>query len=189
MIKKMTSLAVPVAPVQEVFNEIEAWPQWMPAIRRVRVLQKTESLAQVEVRSVMLGMEFDQTVEFRLQPGRVNQKQIAGRFKKWEADWRFLPSPDGNGTTLSVTLDIDFGILGMFVPQQKVANAVNEWFTQLAQKTEERTRKRLLQRPPAPSAAGPSAGAPAEIVLQVYQTTEGLEVWIGQQRFFIPASS
>lgn len=188
MIKKMTSMAVPVDSVQEVFKEIEAWPQWMPAIRHIRVLEKTESAAQIEVRSVMLGMEFDQTMNFRILGRRIVQKQIAGRFKKWEADWRFLPSPDGAGTTLSMSLDMDFGFLGMFVPRRTVANEVNEWFNELAARAEARTKNRLLQRSSAAVAGNVPAPAQGETLLQVYQTADGLELWIGQLRFVMPAA-
>lgn len=188
MIKKMTSLAVPVEAVQEVFKEFEAWPQWMPAIRHIRILEKTETMVQVELRSVMMGMEFEQTMEFRPVGRRILQKQLEGRFKKWDADWRFFPSPDGSGTTLSMTLDVDFGFLGMFVSQRAIANEVNDWFSQLATRAEQRTKQRLLQRSSEALAVSTPAPAQGETVLQVYQTAEGLEVWIGQLRFVIPAA-
>jgi ribosome-associated toxin RatA of RatAB toxin-antitoxin module len=192
MIKKMTSLRAPVDQVQKVLQDIESWPHWMPYVTRARVLESSADSARVEMTTVMLGKTLDQTVEFRQQPGRVTQKQIAGLLKRWDSEWRFWSDKENNATVLSAAFDIDLGYLGLFVPERTVANAINDWFSQLSVKAEERIRKLALQRPTAsPPSPSPDNSAPApsdETLLQVFQTTDGLEVWIQRQRFFIPAS-
>jgi ribosome-associated toxin RatA of RatAB toxin-antitoxin module len=192
MMKKMTTVRAPVELVHELFSDIGAWPQWMPDIRRARVLERTADHVRVDMSTVMLGRTFDQTVEFHLQPGRVTQKQIAGQFKKWETEWRFSAAPAGNTTILSAAFDIDFGFLGLFVSERKVADTMNEWFSQLTVNAEEQLKKRSVPRPtaaaPKLSPSSPSPAASTETVLQIFQTEDGLEVWIQQQRFFIPTA-
>jgi ribosome-associated toxin RatA of RatAB toxin-antitoxin module len=192
MMKKMTTLRAPVELVHELFSDIGAWPQWMPDIRRARVLERTSDHVRVDMSTVMLGRTFDQTVEFQLQPGRVAQKQIVGQFKKWEAEWRFWAAPAVDATILSAAFDIDFGFLGLFVSERKVADTMNEWFSQLTVNAEEQLKKRPVPRPTASapnlSPSSPSPAASTETVLQVFQREDGLEVWIQQQRFFIPAA-
>ena len=134
----------------------------------------------------MLGREFEQTMEFRFHGDRLVQKQIAGRFKKWEAEWHLMPSDEG-GTVMSMSLDIDFGFLGLFVSARTVSDAVDDWFTQLAAAAEKRLAPRLPRRAPA-ALDGPPAADDGEVLLQVFQTVDGLEIWIGKQRYFIPAS-
>jgi ribosome-associated toxin RatA of RatAB toxin-antitoxin module len=190
MLKKMTSVRAPVEQVREVFENFEAWPQWMPGIRRVRILNRTAETVRVDMTTVMLGWSFDQRVDFHFQTDRILQKQIAGRFKKWETEWRLRPSENGDSTILGAAFDIDLGFLTMFVPDRAVANALNEWFSQLASTVEARVRKRL---PPVPARVPVSPDQAAltpstETLLQVFQTADGLEVWIKEQRFFIPAS-
>jgi hypothetical protein len=179
----MTFLPCPPDVVQELFGQIETWPQWMPGVCRVRVLERQADYARAELRTVLMGHELEQTVEFRRCGCRFLQRQIAGRVKKWDAEWNLLPTPDGKGTSLSVALDIELGILGLFVPQRTVRNGVNEWFGQLARRVEERVRCVLAERQP----ASPTAGCDdrGETLLQVYQCPDGLEVRVGGQRYYL----
>ncbi len=133
MITKWGHIDCPRELLQEVIADIPAWPSWMPGVLEVRILQRQETAVRLFLKSSLLGHTFEQEVEFVQQGTSFKQRQLAGRFKKWDADWRLQESPERKGTILNVSLDIDLGFLGMFVSSRTVNNAINDWFNQLTQ--------------------------------------------------------
>jgi ribosome-associated toxin RatA of RatAB toxin-antitoxin module len=185
MIRKLTEIRAPHEPVRELFLDIEAWPQWMPGIRRAKIQKRGEGFAEVELRTVFRGTEYEQVMEFRMYADRFQQRQISGRFKKWWAEWRFQRAANDSHTVLNMALDIDLGLVGMFIPSRMVDSALNDWFTQLVQQAEKRLlQQELRQQATAPKPLPPDS-AP-ERIIGVFQTAKGLEVWVREQRYCIP---
>jgi len=180
MIKCVGRIDVPLDLVKAMFADVGSWPQWMPGVLSVDLLQESGNTKRFELKQRQGGRELTQEMEVRLDSGGMKLHQVKGRFKKWEAHWRFLLPPDKDGTTLSATLELELGgILGAFVPPRMIRGGVDRMFENMMKAAQRRARRLSAER-------GRETGVEGEILLEVFQTTGGLEVWIGGRKYLLP---
>lgn len=181
MIRKFGRLDAPRDAVARLFGDVEAWPQWMPGVKRLAVLARDERGLRIGVSQSFLGREFRQELEVRTSAASVALRQTAGAFRRWESTWRFSPPPDGSGTTVSLELDFDLGLLEWLSPRALVQGALDRLFAEGLQRAGQR-----LRSPAAPAAAEPAAAAEGDVLLQVFQTEGGLEIVVAGRRIALP---
>ena len=183
MIRRIARIEAPPEMVRDMFRDTDLWPEWMPGVTSTRTLEQSGERRSVEVVQLQLGRRFVQRLECRERDGGLRHRQIAGALKKWEADWTFHSPPDGDGTTISLRLDLELGFLGFLVPKA----VLRRWIRGLLDDTFERAgaRARLLaaRRPRQPTVAV-RVGEP---VLQVFETASGFEVRFAGRTFHVEA--
>jgi ribosome-associated toxin RatA of RatAB toxin-antitoxin module len=185
MIKKFASINSHVKSVKKVFFEIESWTEWMPGLKQLKILERKGEAALVEITQAHMGKQITQKLELHLSENSLKQRQISGWFRKWEGEWKFLQTPDGIGTAVSVSMEID---AGMFVPKFLIFDAFTDIFNKLIKKAEERA-KFLVRNQQSSVTQSTILQLPEEKILQIYQTPGGLEIWIGDRRYFLKAAN
>lgn len=185
--RKFARLEAAPARVQALFADFEAWPRWMPGVKATRVVAAKDGHSTVEVTQQFMGRTFHQRLDCRVTSSTLVLRQVAGFFKRFVTIWRFSAPPDekGDATTLGLELDLDLGVVGLFSPRAAIQGALDRRFAQTISRAREqletkerRSRTMLL--------SDRSENAPGDILLQVFQTEEGLEVLVSGRRFVIP---
>ncbi|MCP3961809.1 MAG: hypothetical protein GY719_28535 [bacterium] len=182
MIRKLARAEAQVEVVQGVFRDSDSWPQWMPGVAATRTLSADGDHRLVEVILLVFGRRLVQKLECREQDGRMTHRQVKGWFRKWEAVWTFAPPPDGQGTTISLSLDFDLGVAGLFVPRK----LLGDWVGGLIQDTLDQGRRRAekLARSRRELTGAVPVGLP---LLQVWETADGFEVRFAGRTFHVEA--
>lgn len=183
MIKKFARIDAPMNLVRSLFTDVASWPLWMPGVKSVKVLKQAENYILVELKQVRKGWEFIQEMEYRLDAAGVKQKQTRGWFKHWEADWRFMQPPDKRGTTVSVSLRFEMGMLGFFTPSRLIQETMDQMFDEIMDKAERRARALMAK----PITVGLETSSEEETVLEIFQTPAGLEIWIEGKKVALQA--
>ena len=183
MIRKLTRVEAPVEAVRDVFRDTDAWPQWMPGVASTRTLEAGDDRRLVEVVLRVLGRRQVQKLECVERDGRLIHRQIEGWFRKWQAEWTFRPPPEGQGTILSLALELDLGVASFLVPRKLVAG----WVRGVMGDTVDQARERAqaLARHRRQPTAAVNVGEP---LLEVYETADGFEVKFAGRTFMIEAS-
>lgn len=182
MIRKLARAEAPIAVVQDVFRDTDSWPQWMPGVAATRTLSDGGDRRLVEVIMLVFGRRLMQKLECRERDGRIVHRQVKGWFRKWEAVWTFAPPPEGQGTTISLGLEFDLGVAGLFVPRRLLSG----WVGGLIEGTLDQGRRRaetFARRRREPTKAV-QLGQP---LLQVWETADGFEVCFAGRTFRIEA--
>ncbi len=182
MIRKVARIDAPVEVVMEVFRDTDAWPQWMPGVASTRILDTGANHSLVEVILLVMGRRLVQQLECREQDGRLTHRQIIGWFREWRAEWTFRPPPEGHGTTVSLSLEFDIGVAGLFVPRKLLSGWVQGLIDDTVDQGRERAQ-RFARRRRQPTQAV-QVGQP---LLQVYETVDGFEVCFAGRTFLIEA--
>lgn len=182
MIRRLARIDAPVPAVRDVFLDTDAWPRWMPSVESTRTLVHDEDRRLVEVGLLVFGRRLLQKLDCREQGGRLIHRQVEGRFRKWEAVWDFRPPPEGDGTTASLTLDFDLGLVGRLLP----GRLVGSWVSGLIDRTLEQggRRARELARSRRQPTQAVELGQP---LLEVFETVDGLEVRFAGRTFHLEA--
>lgn len=167
----LSRIAVPTAAARETFAEVDTWPLWMPGVERLEVLERSEQRLLIDVDLRQMGTHWRQTQEIRFTSDGLRQRQVAGKIRRWEAEWRFLEPPDGRGTTVSLGVDLDLGLLGVVIPNRFLQRSLEEGF--------EETLRRIQERA---VTGGPVPTSPRSL-LRLVRTLGGLEVEIGEGRY------
>ncbi len=183
MIRKLARIDAPVDVVLEVFRDVDAWPQWMPGVASTRTLDRGAERNVVEVVLLVMGRRLVQHLECREQDGRLTHRQVVGWFRKWQAVWDFRPPPDGQGTVVSLQLELDIGVAGLFVPRKLLGDWVRGYVDETVRQGRERAQI-FARRRSEPTQAVP-VGEP---VLQVYETANGFEIHFAGRTFHVQAS-
>ena len=183
MIRKLARIEAPVEAVQEILRDVDGWPQWMPGVVATRMLDSGAERSLAEVILLVFGRRLTQKLECRERDGCLTHRQIEGWFRKWEATWTFRAPPEGQGTILSLTLDVDLGMVRLLVPRRFLANWVGN---QIADTLEQaRRRAQELARHRRQPTQAVRLGQP---LLTVYETADGFEVQFAGRTFMIEAS-
>jgi ribosome-associated toxin RatA of RatAB toxin-antitoxin module len=163
--------------VRTIFFDFVRWPEWMPGVRDVTILESGEDYAVLDVVHHMFGQTFRVRQRSRIEPDGLHQSQISGKFKSWESRWRFVTPPEGGGTTVSCEMHLDPGLVAWIVPKKILRGLLDRLFEDCLSGAEEQVR----------ALAGAEHGVPVDrdVVLQVFETDDGLEIWVEGQRFFV----
>ena len=105
-------------------------------------------------------------------PDRLRFVQTEGSLRRWDSSWRFDSSPDGTGTTVTFELDMELGgLLGLVATKRVMDTFLDEVFNE--------TLTRLYARGQALAADSRTEPAPPgdDVILRVYQSEQGLELW------------
>jgi len=189
MIRKFARLDAPPEVVTSMFHDLEGWPAWMAGVRSVRTLERRdppehpERVRTIEVVQVQAGRALRQTLECRLEPRGLVQRQLRGRFRRWDAAWRFLEPPEGTGTTISFELEIELGLLGAVIPGRMVQAIIDDIFVATVRTARKHCRA-LLAAEARPESGGPTRHRLAdEVLLEVLAHPDHLEIRLGGKRY------
>ena len=174
--RRFASIDAPAEVVRQVFIDFVRWPEWMPGVQEVTILEATEDQAVLDVLHHQFGQSFHIKQRCRIESDGLRQSQIKGKFRSWESRWRFVTPPEGEGTTVSCEMQLDPGLVAWILPRRVLRGFLDRLFEDcLAGAT---AQARILTDTAEAEAAG-------ETLLQVFETDAGLEVWIEGQRFFV----
>jgi ribosome-associated toxin RatA of RatAB toxin-antitoxin module len=180
MIKKVARVDAPIEVVRSMFVDVANWTKWMPGVQSVRILEESDKSTMAEMKQIHMGRQLSQTLEFRFHASGMKQTQVEGWFKSWEADWRFIEPPDKSGTTISLALELDMGMLGLFASGRMIQKSVDQMFAEMTRNVERRALAASVKRRASIGSEGP--------LLELFQTETGLELWFeGRQYFLQPA--
>ena len=183
MIRKFGTVDAPVETVRALFADLDSWPQWMPTVRDVRVRERSANRAVAEIDRVPGRRVQTTTFEFLFNPNGHLERQLAGKAKKWESDWRFQVGPQNTGTLVSCRLELDMGFIGLLAP----ARMIQRWIDQTFEKTLRGARDQVHL---AAAKSTVTHGAPAAAVatIRVFATPTELEIWIGDRKYVAHAA-
>lgn len=172
----------PVDLVRQTFVDVSGWPSWMPYVSSAKVVQSDAGRQKIELTRRYRGRTYAETMLLDAGGEAVRQLQLTGYFRKWDALWKFLPAPSGQGTTVLCELDVEVGgVLGMFATAGLVNRELDPMFRELLRNLERRVRSRL----PAPPQPLPDAAGDLGALLRLYQTPAGLELWFEGKKYLL----
>lgn len=177
MIHLLSRVSIPPEAALESFRDIDSWPQWMPGLQKLEIRERHEDRFVVFAVQRQMGLTWSQLQEISITPEGLRQRQLEGNLRRWDADWRFLRPPDGNGTTISLKVDFDLGFLGTFFPGRALQRSLDNLFEKVVQEIERRG-----MTPEVVQAAEPKT------FLRVVRTLRGLEVEIAGERYLLRSS-
>ena len=171
----------------------DSWPEWWPGVQTVTVLKddREQPLVAIVIKTVttiQMTLQFDcrdaNTIKFR---------QVKGWFKSYQGEYALLPAPDGSGTTVKITTELESG---MMVPKGMVYTKLSATLAQLEGALNNRLGAPAARAgKPAPTAAPRAAVRPAEPqrtpgisrrkLGHVFSTRDGLEVWVGGMPYLL----
>jgi coenzyme Q-binding protein COQ10 len=113
-------IRAPVAAVYDLAKRVEDFPQFMPDLERVTVLERvdgaptlTEWVGTVEGRRIR-WVEEDVWDDARREC-RFHQRE--GDFERYEGTWTFRETPDGTDTAIAVEFEFDIPLIGGLLSQ------------------------------------------------------------------------
>ena len=175
--RRFGSIDAPEEVVRQVFYDFVRWPEWMPGVREVTVLEADDNQAVLECIHHQFSQTFRIKQRCRIEPDGLRQSQISGKFKSWESRWRFVTPPEGEGTTVSCEMQLDPGLVALFLPKRVLRGFLDRLYEDCLSGAE--AQARVL------TATAEAPGAEPEMLLQVFETDSGLEIWVEGQRFFV----
>jgi ribosome-associated toxin RatA of RatAB toxin-antitoxin module len=174
--RRFAIVDAPQEVVRQVFVDFVRWPEWMPGVQEVTILEASEDQAVIDVLHHQFGQSFHITQRCWIESDGLRQSQISGKFKTWEARWRFVDPPEGEGTTVSCEMELDPGLVAWILPRRMLRGLLDRLFEDCLDGAE--AQARLLM-------GTAEAETGEETVLQVFETDTGLEIWVEGQRFFV----
>ena len=106
-------LSAPVDKVVAIARAVEDYPQFMPDVRSVRVLESHDNGNLQKVEWVGVIRQFAREIKWIqedrwIHPHRVEFKQLEGDYDKMEGHWEF--SPANGGTEFTNVLDYEYRV-------------------------------------------------------------------------------
>ena len=176
MMRRFGSVDAPAEMVRQVFVDFVRWPEWMPGVQEVTILEAADDHAVLDVLHRQFGQTFHIKQRCRIEPDGLRQSQISGKFKSWESRWRFVTPPEGSGTTVSCEMQLDPGMVAWILPKRTLRGLLDRLFEDCLTGAE-------LQARALTEAA--DTALTEETLLQVFETDAGLEIWVEGQRFLV----
>lgn len=182
MIRKYGRVSAPVAIVRSMFFDIESWPEWMPDFRAVRLLEDAGDYLLYEVKQVQGNGIRTSRLEYRFHETGYAERLVSKGYlmKAWTADWNFQKPPAGEGTIVTCRVDAKVRFLGIAPPRMIVQSIIDKYFARMLASAEEQAR--LLMTPDEVETRIDSVPA-EQVQIQLFATPDGLEVWIGDQKY------
>lgn len=96
--------------VYDLLRDMESYPQFMPSLNEVKVLDRGQGWTLTEWDTTLSGRKFRWTErdEFDDEDYCIRYAQTEGDLKKFEGQW--LLETDGDHTKVTFTVDFDFGV-------------------------------------------------------------------------------
>ncbi len=176
MITFYGQVAVDTETVRRLFEHTDAWPEWMDGITDSRVLRGDADGRELALKQRLHGMNFTQVLQCRFFSDRMETEQLREGIKRWKCDWHFSPAPQGEAsTTLRCDIVMELGgMLGLLASRKQIHDFLEDTFN--------RTLAGLERQ-----AAGLNPQArdetDAQAFLRLYETPEGLELWLEGKRY------
>lgn len=180
MIRKFGKVGTDRQRVIGILQDTENWLQWMPALESLETLQRSEGFARVIMHQRMRGRRLKQVIDCRFIDNGIMLSQHRGEFKKWSLNWLCMTPPDGQGTTLKCEVEIELGgVLGLLASDRVLDSFLDDLFRESLTHIEARARELQAQLEESEVVPG------EEILLSVYQTPEGLEIRMGENKYIV----
>lgn len=96
--------------VYELIKNMESYPQFMPSLSDVQVIEQGDNWTITAWNSTLNGMSFKwkERDEFDDAACRIRYAQTEGDLKKFEGEW--IVEQDGEHTHITLTVDFEFGV-------------------------------------------------------------------------------
>ena len=106
-----------------VLSDMESFPRFMENVNSVEVVRREGNTTDSQWHVTLQGAPFRwlERDTFLPEEGRISYQQISGDLRRFEGEWRLVPS-DG-GTSVTLTTDFEFGmpmIATLFNPVAKL---------------------------------------------------------------------
>lgn len=109
-----TTIAAPIENVYAVAKAVETFPEFMPDLESVEVLERFNGNTVSRWVGLVQGRKI-RWVEEDLWDDRAYRcdfRQREGDFTRYQGSWRFEPVPDGTRTTIDVDFELDIPLAG-----------------------------------------------------------------------------
>lgn len=198
MIEKYLKLHAPKEDIRKEILAFATWPEWWPGLQQLKVVSHENGRSVVDVVfkdpmtiSMTLGISFE-------HENLITFSQIKGWFKSYRGEWAFLPSPDGQGTTLRITLHIECGV---FVPKSMVHRKLSHGLTQLGDALNSRlpgkpggvSETTVSQTPTdrelTPDRHPTDKSRAGQKPVHIFYTKSGFEIWVSGKRYVMKSLS
>lgn len=116
-IEASTEIHAPLERVYELGKNVEAFPQFMPDLQSVRVLERRDSETVTEWVGIMQGRKVRWVEEDHWDDAQhvCRFRQREGDFTKYEGTWSFAATGSSTRTTLAVEFELDLPLAGALV--------------------------------------------------------------------------
>ena len=104
----------PLDGVYRLAKDVEAFPEFMPDLETVRVLERRDSNTVTEWVGMMQGRKVRWVEEDEWDDVRhlCQFRQREGDFTKYEGAWSFAATPDGTRTTVALEFELELPLAG-----------------------------------------------------------------------------
>ena len=109
-----TTIAAPIETVYAVAKAVETFPEFIPDLESVEVLERFNGNTVSRWVGLVQGRKI-RWVEEDLWDDRAYRcdfRQREGDFTRYQGSWRFEPVPDGTRTTIDVDFELDIPLAG-----------------------------------------------------------------------------
>jgi ribosome-associated toxin RatA of RatAB toxin-antitoxin module len=113
-VQASTVILAPLDRVYALAKEVERFPEFMPDLERVTVLERLPSGTVTEWVGVVQGrkIRWIEEDEWDDQGYTCTFRQRSGDFNRYEGRWEFQQVPEGTRTALSVDYELDIPLAG-----------------------------------------------------------------------------
>jgi ribosome-associated toxin RatA of RatAB toxin-antitoxin module len=115
------TIAANVETVYQTAKDVERFPEFMPDVKSIRVLERSDEGQRTVVEWVGLIQEFKTTIKW-VEEDRWDDAAhtcdftlVRGDFKTYGGQWRFEPTPDGTRFTSTVDYEYDIPLIGPLI--------------------------------------------------------------------------
>lgn len=117
LVSATITVAAPPETVMAVARRVEDFPEFMPDVTGVTILERDEARgwsrvkwdAKVDVQSIRKPIRWIEDETWNIAERRCDFVLVEGDYKKYDGFWTFEPTPEG-GTTITLTTDFDLGL-------------------------------------------------------------------------------
>lgn len=109
-----TIIRAPLADVYRVAKDVERFPEFMPDVQSIRIVERSGPRVTVEWVGVMQGRKIRWVEEDTWDDAahRSTFHLLEGDFSKFEGSWSFIAVPDGTESTLVLDYEMDLPLAG-----------------------------------------------------------------------------
>lgn len=114
-------IAAPVDHVYAIARDVEAFPEFMPDVKSLRVLERGADGRRMVVEWVGIIAEFKTTVRWVEEDLWDDSERtcafrlVSGDFKEYHGIWRFIPEEGGTRFESTVTYEYDIPLIGPLI--------------------------------------------------------------------------